>query len=268
MDAVEKEPRPILLQVSNFLAVFLMFAFNILANALPFNGVSTAQVSDSYPNLFTPPGYVFVIWAAIYGYALLFALYQLRPSQKSSRYLRSIKWLYLIGAVINSAWLLVFHYSYGVPLLYLASTGLLLLLLRNLIQIYRKLDIGGVDASSGEKISVHIPISLYLGWISVASIAGVASTINVVLPGIPIAIQVIGTALMLIFALGVTLVMIWRRRDLVYALVVVWAVAGIAVKQVYPVIHFTALAVMGIGLVAALLTPTLRKMSWISYYFS
>jgi hypothetical protein len=145
---------------------------------------------------------------------------------------------------------------------------LLLLLLRNLIQIYRRLNIGGVDATRGEKIGVHIPISLYLGWISVASIAGVASAVNVLLPNITLAIQVIGTALMLIFVLGVMLVMIWRKRDLVYALVVVWAVAGIAVKQVYPVIHLTALVVMGAGFVAALLAPTLRRMNWVSYYFS
>ncbi len=85
MDAAENEPKSILLQVGNFSAVVLMILFNIFANSLPFNGVSTVQVLESYPNLLTPPSYVFVIWAAIYGYAFLFALFQLRPSQRGRR---------------------------------------------------------------------------------------------------------------------------------------------------------------------------------------
>lgn len=262
------KPRPLLLQLGNVAAVAITLVGNILVNTLPLNGVTTAQVSDSYPNLFTPPGYVFAIWGVIYALAIIFALYQLRPSQRIERYLTAIGWLYLYGAVVNVAWLAVFHYSFGVPILFLVSTVLLLLLLWNLTQIYKRVGIGGIDAHRGEKLGVHIPISIYLGWISVASIAGVASAINVLIPGIPIGMQAAGTAMMLLVALGLTLYMLWHRRDLVFALVVVWAVSGIASKQTDPAIHYTALVVLAIGFTAAILMPTLRRMGWVGYYLS
>jgi hypothetical protein len=90
-----------LLQIANVAAVVLAVAWNALVNILPLNGVNTAVVSDSYPNLFTPPGYVFAIWGVIYVLAAVFAAYQLRPSQRSADYLGKIGWLYLAGAVIN-----------------------------------------------------------------------------------------------------------------------------------------------------------------------
>ena len=79
------KPSPLLLQLGNVAAVALTLVGNILVNTLPLNGVTTAQVSDSYPNLFTPPGYVFAIWGVIYALAIIFALYQLRPSQRIER---------------------------------------------------------------------------------------------------------------------------------------------------------------------------------------
>jgi hypothetical protein len=111
-------------------------------------------------------------------------------------------------------------------------------------------------------------MSIYIGWISVASIAGVASAINVIIPGIPQGIQAVGTSLMLLVVLGLTLYMLWDKRDIVFALVVVWAVSGIAGKQTDPLIHYTALAVLGVAFTAAILIPTLRRMGWVGYYLS
>ncbi|MGQ9690337.1 MAG: hypothetical protein ACUVQY_03580 [Thermoproteota archaeon] len=51
-----------MLQAMNVVAVIATILFNVLVNALPLNGINTGTVSDSYPNLFTPPGYVFAIW--------------------------------------------------------------------------------------------------------------------------------------------------------------------------------------------------------------
>ncbi|MEM2099940.1 MAG: tryptophan-rich sensory protein [Thermoproteota archaeon] len=70
-------------------------------------------VSDSYPNLFTPPGYVFAIWGVIYVLLTIFMVYQARVSQRKEEYLGEIGFLHLLGAVANILWLIVFHYSYG-----------------------------------------------------------------------------------------------------------------------------------------------------------
>jgi hypothetical protein len=256
-------------QVANVAAVLLALAMNFLIDGLPVNGVNTAQVSDSYPNMFTPPGFVFIIWAAIYMLAMFFAIYQVRGNQRSEPYIASIGWLYLISALINVVWLIVFHYSYGAPILYLVSTVLLLLLLGDLLLIYRRLDIGGDDASRGVKCWVHAPISIYLGWISVASIAGVASAINVIAPGIPLAMQAIATAVMMVVALGLASIMLWARRDAIFAIVIVWSVYGISTKQAgTPVIYYTALVVMALGIVVFILIPVARKLNWITYYMT
>ncbi len=258
------------LQVANVAALVLVLMMNFFIDWLPVNGVNTAQVSDSYPNLFTPPGYVFAIWGIIYMMALLFVAYQVRPSQMSASYLGKVGWLYLGSAFINIAWLMVFHYSYGVPVLYLVSTTLLVLLLLDLITIYRRLGIGGSEAAHKElKLAVHIPMSLYLGWISVATIAGVASAINVVVPGIPVETQSIGTVIMLFVALALALYMLWSRRDLAFGAVVIWAVAGISLKQASnPMISMVALIVLTVAAFAVLIFPSFRKIKLLSYYTS
>ena len=103
---------PIVLQASNVVAVVAVLVMNSLVNILPLNGVTTAQVSDSYPNLFTPPGYVFSIWGVIYSLAVVFMFYQARPSERSQAYLGQLNFLYLVSALANVSWLFVFQYSY------------------------------------------------------------------------------------------------------------------------------------------------------------
>jgi hypothetical protein len=145
----------------------------------------------------------------------------------------------------------------------------LLLLLADLSTIYTRLGVGVGHTPRNVKLAVQVPMSIYLGWISVASIAAVASAINAMVPGIPLETQAIGTAAMLVVALGLTGVMLWARRDIVFALVVIWAAAGISTKQAaIPIIYLTALAVAALAAAAVLLIPILRKMNWVSYYLS
>ena len=100
-------------QIINIFAVVFTVVLNLLANILPFNGVNTGAVADSYPNFFTPPGYVFAIWGVIYILLFVFAFYQAKANQVSEDYLGKIGYLYIIGAVLNVAWLILFHYSVG-----------------------------------------------------------------------------------------------------------------------------------------------------------
>lgn len=257
------------LQYANVAAVVLAIAWNSLVNILPLNNVNTGVVSDSYPNLFTPPGYVFAIWGVIYILAIIFMVYQVRSSQRSADYLWKMGRLYLVSSLINVVWLVFFHYSYGVSLLYLVSTGILVLLLGDLLLIYVRLGVGGEAVPLGIKLAVHVPISIYLGWISVASIAALASAINVAVPGIPLETQALATAAMLVVALALTELMLWMKRDIVFALVVIWAVMGISTKQAgIPIIYITALAISALTVASILLTPVIKKMNWIKYYIS
>jgi len=116
---MDSKINPAVLQMVNAAAIVVTILFNSLVNILPLNGVTTAMVSDSYPNLFTPPGYVFAIWGVIYVLPALFMVYQARASERKEEYLGEIGFLCLLGAAANILWLIAFHYSYGNPSLFI-----------------------------------------------------------------------------------------------------------------------------------------------------
>ena len=130
------------LQIINVIAVIGAVIFNALVNIIPVNNITTGEVSDAFPSLFTPPGYVFSIWAVIYTLAFVFMVYQVRTNQREEQYLQQIGILYFVGSMINVVWLVFFHYSYGnkvlLPLTSLLIIGFLIILLL----IYTRLGIG------------------------------------------------------------------------------------------------------------------------------
>jgi tryptophan-rich sensory protein len=170
-DIMSSRTNPLVLQIINLVSIFGTIVFNSLANILPLNGVNTGQVADSYPSLFTPPGYVFAIWGVIYILLSTFAIYQVRPSEREKGYLQDISILYLLGAIFNISWLIVFHYSFGNPTLFVLSELPIALLLVTLLFTYVRLGIGERGVPLGVMLAVHLPVSVYLGWISLATIA-------------------------------------------------------------------------------------------------
>lgn len=254
-------------QTANVVAVIAALIVNTLANTLPFNGVTTNRVSDYYPNLFTPPGYVFSIWGIIYALAIVFMIYQARPSQRKEPYLAQIGFLYLIGAVANMSWLFIFHYSYGVPQLFVTSLVPMVLLLLCLLLIYKRVGIGKSEVPRNQKLAVHLPISVYLGWISLAIIANIASALNVLVPGIPEATQVVWTATVILVALVISSLMILTRRDVAFGLVVIWASIGIALNRIaIPLIFWTSIVAAIIVAILIFLAPFLKKTGIVDYY--
>jgi hypothetical protein len=258
---------PVVYQVANVVAVIAALIVNTLATTLPLNGVPTYRVSDSYPNLFTPPGYVFSIWSVTYALAIIFMIYQARPSQRKEAYLTHIGFVYLLSAVANTSWLFIFHYSYGVPELFVSSLVPMIVLLLCLLAIYQRLGIGVKDVPRNQKLAVHLPISVYLGWISLAIIANIASALNVLIPGIPMPTQALWTAIVIVVALVITTFMVWTRRDFAFGLVVIWASIGIALNRIaIPLIFATSIAAAVIVAVLILLTPFLKKKGISDFY--
>ena len=260
---------PKLLQIVNVIAIFATITMNALANILPFNGVTSGQVADHFFSYFTPPGYVFSIWSVIYTLLIIFAIYQVRTNQRTEDYLGKIGFLYIIGAFFNIAWLIVFHYSFDNNILLLFTEPLIVGLLVILLYTYVKLEIGIKEVSVKEKLAVHLPISVYVGWISLATIANTASILNEFLT-IPIDIQYIWTALVLIVALLITMLMLVLRRDIAFGLVVIWASVGIAIKwttvEVIPLIFWTASIVAIVVALSIVLIPIIKKKSILDYY--
>ena len=107
----------------------------------------------------------------------------------------------------------------------------MLALLLLLIGIYLRLDIGRVRVTTAEKWCVDIPFSIYLGWISVATIANITDLLYVLKwDGFGVAPQM-WAVVMLVVATVLALAMALTRADVAYLLVLVWSFAGIANKQ-------------------------------------
>ena len=109
----------------------------------------------------------------------------------------------------------------------------MILLFASLLMIYLRLNIGKKEISKKEFIFIHIPISVYLGWITVATIANVTALLaDLGFNKIDINQQIIWTILVIIVAAIITILMIVKRKDCAYAAVIIWALIGIYLKRI------------------------------------
>ncbi|NJN80404.1 MAG: tryptophan-rich sensory protein [Anaerolineales bacterium] len=245
-------------QLMNALSVLLAITVNTLATTLPLNGQNTGEISDRFSVYFVPAGYVFAIWGVIYIGWIAFAIYQYLPSQKESPRLRQLGYWFALSGVFNSAWLFCWHYNqFGLSVL------VMLTLLSLLVGSYLKLGIGKTSVSKLEKWSVDIPFGVYLGWITVATVANITDWLYLVnWNGFGFAPQT-WAFIMLLIALILGLLMMLTRRDSAYLFVLVWSFVGIAVKQAgEPLVENGAwmMAVGALGMAIYAMLPTKRTM--------
>ncbi|MFW6135362.1 MAG: tryptophan-rich sensory protein [Chloroflexota bacterium] len=213
-------------QAVNVVALIAVIAVNALANALPLNGQTTGEISDRFDVYFVPAGYVFSIWGLIYLALGAFAVYQALPGQRSNPRLRRVGYLFALSCVANVAWLFLWHYE-RFPLTMVAMGALLLLL----IAITLRLGTGRTHVTTAETWCVRVPFSIYLGWVTVATIANASSLLDYLNWGAWGISPQVWTLIMLVVATGIASVVVLTRRDVAYGLVIVWAFAGIAVKH-------------------------------------
>ena len=213
-------------QISVILTILATITVNGLANALPINGQNTGEISDRFEVYFVPAGYVFSIWGLIYLGLIAFAIFQALPSQRDNPRLRAAGWWVSLGGLANIAWIFLWHYE-QFPLTLVA----MLVLLATLIVTYLHLEIGRSAVSAAERWAVRLPFSIYLGWITVATVANVTSVLDFLQwDGFGIAPE-IWMSIVLAAVLVIAVLMNFTRRDVAYAAVILWALAGISVKH-------------------------------------
>jgi hypothetical protein len=206
--------------------VLATIVINVLANALPLNGQNTGEISDRFQVYFVPAGYVFSIWGVIYLGLILYAIYQALPAQRTNPRLASTDILFILSCLANIIWLFLWHYN-QFPLTLVAMISLLLLL----TAIYLRLGIGEVEVPASEKWLVHLPFSIYLGWVTVATIANVTSVLDFLnWSGWGIS-EELWAMIMLAAATIIAALVAFTRGDAAFLLVLIWAFVGIAVKQ-------------------------------------
>ena len=249
-------------QVTTLAAVLGSIAINTISNIFPLNGVSVGELSNT---LFaavqiTPANYAFAIWGLIYIGLIGFGIYQLQPTQRENPRLRHSGYLLAIACIAQCAWIYLF-----LARLFLLSNLAMLGILVPLMVMYQRLGIGRERVSRAERWFIHLPISIYLGWISVAAIVNVATGLySIKWDGWGIAPS-IWTVIMMTIASILAAVISIHRRDTAYVLVIVWALVAIAIRQAnIPLIMVTgwvlAIVLMGLNLVGEL-KPRWRSLS-------
>ena len=205
---------------------------------LPLNGQNTGEISDRFQIYFVPAGYVFAIWGIIYIGWIAFAIYQFLPAQKENPRLQNLGFLFALSGIFNAAWLFCWHYNqFGLSVL------VMLALLVTLIASYLKLDVGRRAVSAAERWCVDVPFSVYLGWITVATVANITDWLfSVSWSGWGLPAQT-WAAVMIAVASLLGVLMALTRRDAGYLFVLVWSFIGIAVKQAeFPLVANSAWA--------------------------
>ena len=215
------------LKWSNIFSFILMVLVNGLAGSTTIlGGKNTAEISDANFTLITPAGYVFSIWGVIYVLLGIFVVFQALSSEKGKVYHGKISWLFVLSSIFNIAWLFLWQFEYLV-----FSVILMFLILASLIGIYLRLDIGKSEVGLREKLTIHIPFSTYLGWITIASIANVSVTlVSLNWDGFGISHETWATIIVIV-ALLISILVTITRKDIAYGLVIIWAFVGIAVGQ-------------------------------------
>lgn len=219
------------LNILTAVGYLLMVTVNALANILPINGIGTGAVSDSYPNLFAPAGITFAIWGVIYILLGVYTLYQLgllgRLDAEKSALVRKVNVLFLTSSVANSAWIFCWHYrQIGLSVL------LMLVILGCLLRV--ALTLRAAHLTRAEQWKLRVPLSVYFGWITIATIANV-TTLLVDLGWNRFGLsEPVWTVIILAVGLLITSLTTFNNRDVAYGLVPVWAYAGILWKHLDP----------------------------------
>lgn len=269
------------------IAFAAVLTVNALANILPLNGANTGTLSDEIPNLFVPAGLTFSIWGLIYillaGYVIAVLRETWRGHGTANRPddLGASAWtgrdaaLFLVNMAANAAWIFAWHWrQVGLAMV------IMLVILGTLIALergsQRKLSTGGAlakgedetgvgKAGTSKRFFLTVPLRVYLGWISVATIANATAVlVKIGWNGFgldPRIWTVVVIAAGLVVALGFSLV----QRQLAAPLVVVWAYAGIVLKRVQVDAAYSAPVWVAAGAAALIILFTFipaQRLKW------
>ncbi len=206
-------------------ALLAMITVNALANILPINGVSTAEVSNGYPIYFVPAGYVFSIWGLIYLALIVFAVAQAFSTTLGAA-ATPVRPLFVLSCVANGAWIFCWHH-YQLAL----SVAVMIMLLTTLVTIYQRLwDAAGSTPSALLRWTVLGPIGLYMAWICVATIPNISALLLTLgWDGAPLT-GPLWAAVMMVVAALIIAALARRFADAIPPLVLGWALIGIVVK--------------------------------------
>lgn len=254
--STQKSNSGIILPLATLCAILATLTVNILSNFFPPRGANIGEIANMILQgvQITPANYAFAIWGLIYLGLIAYGFYQLRPSQRGNLTIRRVDSLLIIACIAQIAWI----YLFTLRLFWLSVVAMLAILLP-LIGAYLQLKTGKERVSREQKWMVHMPFSIYLGWISVATIVNIASALYISgWDGWGISASG-WTAIMVIVGTAIAAMVAIQRADIAFTLVFIWAYVAIAIRQLDdPSIWITAV-VAAIVLAGLLVYVRMRR---------
>ncbi|MEO6639474.1 MAG: hypothetical protein ABIN25_14435 [Ginsengibacter sp.] len=219
--------RSTVLVILNTLTLIIMLFANYAGSTGFFLNKTVAEISYKYDSLFAPAGYAFIIWGLLFILSIAFVVYQWILLRKDlAQYIQRTGLWFSISNLANTAWV----YSWTNEMMGL-SVVLILLLLFSLICLTVSLRLELDDVPVRYIFFVWWPVTFYLGWIMVASIACIAAwLISTGWDRLNLQ-ETLWTTILIAIATLLYLLLIKNRNMREASIVAVWAFIAIAVKQ-------------------------------------
>jgi len=256
------------LSVLNAIAFLVQVSMTWLVQLKLVNDYTVAEVSDKYPSLFTPAGITFAIWGIIYAGLAGLCIYHIVMAWKkwtnhatNADTERMGEW-FVLSNVTAAFWLLAWvDEEIGL------SVVLMFVQLLCLIIINRRLGIYDSRRSVASKLLTQFPLSIYFGWITVATIANLNCYLNSTdWDGWGLD-PVDWTTILIGVTVFISVLVMTIRRNIFFGLVVIWALYGIIIKlsAADPILYYHILRTAWIGISVLALVAVLRIIkNWVS----
>jgi hypothetical protein len=183
-----------------------------------------ALAADATP--VAPAGPAFAIWSVIYAGLAGYAIWQALPSQAARRRQRVVGYWMIASLLLNAAWIVCVQAG-----LLGVSVPVIVALLAVLVVAFVRLR-HEPGESTADAVLLDGTVGLYLGWVMVATVAGVAAWLRAAgFTGSGVSPSLWAIALLVVVAgLGCALAL-WDRGRLAPALATGWGLVWIAVAR-------------------------------------
>ncbi len=232
-------------QVATTVTIGFTIIWNYLTNLFPPTGVTIAKLSSTvFANVkIIPANYAFAIWGVIYVGLIAFGFYQLDYRRADNAQLQQTRPWIVLASLLQCGWILLFLYQQMV-----LSSLVMLGIVWTLIKCYRSLHSSQQNFRQLHPAWVPRVFSIYLGWISVATIVNIASTLDSFgWQGAPLSPS-LWTLLMMAISVSLALILLRVYADRAFSGVIMWAMGGITIAN----LNDPAIALGGLFAIAML----------------
>jgi hypothetical protein len=206
-----------------FFSVIVNVALSSLQDYIDIGGQSMREVTDRYDSLFVPAGYAFSIWGLIYLAFIIYAIIQLLPAQKDKPVYDALAVPVIAINLLGLCWQFAFRYNQ----VSLSVLIIIVMLVAGMVLFIRAQQ--GVWTQHRNPW-LMVPASLFLGWISVATMANIALWLVAMgWQGGGIS-EGAWTMVLLAAALILSIFISIRYKNFIYPAVIAWATYAIFVS--------------------------------------